>query len=543
MRRRVLALAVMVVASFGATAVLAAAPALAHPLGNFTVNRYSGIELTPGHVRVVYALDLAEIPTFQEMPAIDANGDERADAAERQAWADRTAPEILRGLALSVGGRPVSLRVQSDSMELLPGQGGLSILYLRASFVGDVPDRGRLEYADTNDADRIGWKEATARGDGVVLSGSNVPETSPSDELRSYPQDLLTSPLDVTTATLSFSPGAGSAGSAASTAEGTASPAGGGSSGLFAGLVTWKLTPFVALVSMLAAFGFGALHALGPGHGKTIMAAYLVGSGAKLRHSVGVGAAVSLMHTASVLAIGLFALFAASLFPAERIYPWLGLVAGLVVFGLGGALLANRIRARRGGVDPWHGHTHPDDAAPREEVGEAWPRAASRSESAAVAVAAGRVGGARTATAVLDRPGDDHDHDHAHGSHDHYQDGAPRHEAHDHPHDSDRSALSKKGLAALAVSGGILPSPTAVVVLLGAVSLHRIGYGLALIGAFSVGLAAALVGVGAVTMKARSALTGRMGSSRVLAWLPIASAALILGVGCFLTVRAIGQLG
>jgi hypothetical protein len=99
----------MVAAAFGATGLLAAAPALAHPLGNFTVNRYSGIELMPGHVRVTYALDLAEIPTFQEMPAIDANGDERADATERRSWADRTAPELLRGIVLSVGGWPVAL--------------------------------------------------------------------------------------------------------------------------------------------------------------------------------------------------------------------------------------------------------------------------------------------------------------------------------------------------------------------------------------------------------------------------------------------------
>jgi ABC-type nickel/cobalt efflux system permease component RcnA len=434
-------------------------------------------------------------------------------------------------------------------LEVLPGLGGLSILYLGGGFVGDVPDRGQLEYADANYADRIGWEEVTARGaDGVALSGSSVPEASVSGELRSYPQDLLTSPLDVSTATLSFAPGAGSSATAASTAEGTASPAGGGSSGLFAGLVTWKLTPLVALVSMLAAFGFGALHALGPGHGKTIMAAYLVGSGARLRHSVGVGAAVSLMHTASVLAIGIVALFAAGLFPAERIYPWLGLLAGVVVLGLGGALLANRIRARRRGVDPWHGHTHPHEPAADVETEEAsWHAVPARLASTAVG---GGDGAARTATAVLDRPNDAHRHELGHTAHDHsghaHQDGQGGH-GHDHG-DAGRdargaSALSKKGLAALAVSGGILPSPTAVVVLLGAVSLHRIGYGLALIGAFSVGLAAALVGVGAVTMKARSALSGRMGSSRVLAWLPVASAALILGVGCFLTVRAIGQLG
>lgn len=212
-----------------------------------------------------------------------------------------------------------------------------------------------------------------------------------------------------------------------------------------------------------AAVGVGAIHALGPGHGKSLIGAYLIGAGGTLRQAAAVGAAVSVMHTASVLGLGLLVLSAERVFAPERVYPWLGLASGLVALGLGAALLVSRIHALSERVR--HGHDHPHS----------------------------------------DRP------------------------------------LSRRGLVALAFAGGILPSPSAVVVLLGSVAIGRTALGLVLIAAFSVGLAASLVAVGVLAIRARHVATGRLPAG-LMRLAPIASAACIALVGLALTGRGLLQI-
>jgi ABC-type nickel/cobalt efflux system permease component RcnA len=236
---------------------------------------------------------------------------------------------------------------------------------------------------------------------------------------------------------------------------------------------------------------FGALHALGPGHGKTLMAAYLVGGGGRPKQAVAVGGAVAVMHTASVLALGFLVLSATRLFPPERVYPWLGLGSGLVALGLGAGLLVSRLGVwgdgRRASLMHGADHEHARDDG-------------------------------------------HHQHDeHAHGGHAH---------AHAVP---DASVLSRRGLLALAVAGGILPSPTALVVLLASVAFHRVAYGLGLIAAFSVGLATALIVVGILALRARDLVSRRM-SSNVGRLVPVFSASAIVALGLLLTVRGFVQL-
>ena len=470
----------VLVAGVFAAVLASSAPALAHPLGNFTVNRYAGIELTPGRVRIDYVVDLAEIPTVQVRPGIDVDRDGTVTDTERSAWADRTASELLANLTLTVDDRAVPLDVVSASMRFRPGQGGLDTLRLEASFAGPVADSGELAFADANYADRLGWAEVTAvGGDGTAVARSSVPAHSVSNVLMSYPQDLLASPLDVREAELSFHPGAGVPPSAPDAAEGTAARPD-VTGGAFAGLVA-ETGPFM-IVALLLAFGFGALHALGPGHGKTLMAAYLVGAGGRARHAVAVGGSVAVMHTASVLALGFVVLTVTEVFAPERVYPWLGLISGLIAFALGASLLVSRLgswgRGRTSGRDLLvdHGHAHGD-----------------------------ATGGHRRPAAPVGDP------------------------------------LSRRSLAALAVAGGVLPSPTALVVLLGAVALDRIGYGLALIGAFSAGLATALVVVGIVALRARDVVAGRM-SGRAARLVPVLSAASIAMLGIVLTFRGFVQI-
>lgn len=488
MRRFVRKLLLVIALSAAVVAVPSAA--FAHPLGNFTVNLYSRIQLTPGEVRIDYVLDMAEIPTFQEMASIDTDGDGTASDAERAAWAERTAPELLSNLTLTVGGRSVDLRVASSGMRFRPGQGGLQILRLEATFAGDVASRGSLAYRDDNYADRIGWREITAvEVDGAAITGSSVPAESVSDGLLSYPQDLLASPLHVTEATLSFHPGtsAPAAGSGEQSLGAADRP--GVTGGSFAGLVDQR-GPLM-LVAFLLAMAFGALHALGPGHGKTLMAAYLVGAGGRPKQAVAVGGAVAVMHTASVLALGFLVLSATRLFPPERVYPWLGVGSGLVALGLGAGLLVTRL-----GV---------------------WSN------------------GRRAALAH------DADHEHA-GDEGHRHDGEHAHGGHGHTHAvPDAPVLSRRGLMALAVSGGILPSPTALVVLLASVAFHRVAYGLGLIAAFSVGLATALILVGILALGARDLVSRRM-SGNVGRLVPVFSASAIVVLGLVLTVRGFVQV-
>ncbi len=468
----------------GVIAVVLSAPtgASAHPLGNFTVNLYAGIELRPGRVRIDYVVDMAEIPTVQLRPEIDADADGLVTDAERVAWAARTAPTLAAGLTLTVDDEAVPLEVVSATMRFRPGQGGLDILRLEATFAGTVASEGELVFADGNFGERIGWREVTAVGaDGTTLGRSTVPARSVSNELRSYPQDLLSSPLRVDEATLSFHPGPSGPVAASGSDRITTSSRPDVTGGAFASLVE-RTGPFM-LVALLVAFGFGALHAVGPGHGKTLMAAYLVGAGGRVRHAVAVGGSVAVMHTAAVLALGFVVLTVTEVFAPERVYPWLGLSSGLIALALGAGLLVSRFGAwgerDRGRV---HRHTH------------------GRSNDA----------------------------------------GSDRHaNPHVHPHPAE--PLSRRSLIALAVAGGMLPSPTALVVLLAAVAVDRLAYGLALIGAFSLGLATALVLVGIAALRARDAVAGRI-SGRTARLVPVLSAASIAVVGLALTLRGLVQI-
>ncbi|TMK16092.1 MAG: hypothetical protein E6G63_04315 [Actinobacteria bacterium] len=462
-------------------AVLFLAPAaIAHPLGNFTVNRGSAISLTPGAAEVGYTIDMAEIPTYQELPAIDADGDGVASAEELDAWAQREARLILPALDLRIDGSAVPLSSTSATAALLPGQAGLQTLRFEGAFSGRVATgSGSISYQDGNaDDGRIGWREVTATGDGVALQGSNVPATSPSDDLRAYPQDMLSSPLDVTSMTATFSAsaagGGGTGPGAVVLADTVARPA--TEAAGFAGVLA-RRGPALVLLALVLAFAFGAWHALLPGHGKTLMAGAMVGAGARPRQALAVATAVASMHSASVIAIGLAVVGLQQTFRPEVLYPWLGTLSGLAAVALGGYLVWTRSMVWR------HGRLHA------------------------------------------------HGHEHAHG-HDHsdhvvvlQQDGR----------------LSRKGILTLAFAGGILPAPSALLAMLAAIQAHRVVYGLALVAAFSFGLACALLGVGIGALRARDAIVRRASDRAALA-LPIISAVAIVIAGLVIAGRAASAL-
>ena len=337
-----------------------------------------------------------------------------------------------------------------------------------------MPQRS-VSYTDRNFPDAIGWREVTAIGDGVTLSGSLVPAVSRTARLTDYPDGELSPGVRATRlSVVAGGPGVAELPEPGSTDPVDSSTIGARDGGLLASLVGRdELTPLLIGAMLLIALGVGALHALGPGHGKTLIGAYLVGAGGTVRHAVGVGAAVSVMHTASVLILGLVVLSAERLFAPERVYPVLGLASGLIALGLGSALLVSRI----------HSATH--GTAPARAPGPARPRSRGRG-------------------------------------------GAP-------------AAVSRRGLVALAFSGGILPSPSALVVLLASVSLGRTALGLVFIAAFSAGLAVALVGVGVLTLRARDLAERRL--TRPVRPAPAAGVGRSdRAMGLFLTVRGAIEL-
>jgi nickel/cobalt transporter (NicO) family protein len=287
---------------------------------------------------------------------------------------------------------------------------------------------------------------------------TGAPASDPTRGLTRYPAALLDSPADLRVARFDVRPGDGTLVAGGERRSGGGGSAADGFAGLFADAAAGE---GVLLLLLLAAFGWGAVHALSPGHGKAMVAAYLVGTRGTPRQALALGATVTVTHTAGVALLGVVALTLSQYVLPEDLYPWLNLVAGLLVLGVGATVLRGRLARRR--------HHHHHDHAPPE-------------------------------------------------------------------------TLSARGLVAMGASAGLIPCPSALVVLLGAVAQHQIALGLLLIVAFSAGLAATLTGLGlAVVWTTRSA--GRLPiPGRALAALPTLSAIAIVGVGIALTMQALPKV-
>ena len=482
------------------------ASAAAHPLGNFTVNHESRVEASGGQIYVRYILDLAEIPTLREADSITAAGG-------LPGWGAARAKGLAAELVLTADGKNAPLAVRSQTASRRPGAGGLTTLRLAVWYqASGLPTSGtpRIEFKDTSFAGRLGWQEVTARGtSGASLAGSTVPVKDRSDELRTYPRDLVTTPPTITTASFNWTAGSGpglvadliSQPERAVPANTDAGP----SSFLGRLLLDRELTLPVVLVALLVAMGWGALHAVGPGHGKSMIAAYLVGTRGTVRHAVLLGVFVTLTHTISVFALGFVTLLLSEWILPERLYPWLDLAAALTVVGVGVMVVRSRLGTWRASRTPAAVHTHSHDH--------------------------------------------DHAHDHGH-SHDHGDGHHHHHDEHDHGHDHGPGGhthlppddLSVRRLAAVGLGAGLVPCPSALVLLLGAISLHRIGYGIALVVAFSFGLAALVTAIGILVLYGRRLLDRIPSRPRALTALPVVSAFAIIAVGVMLTIQTIPLL-
>lgn len=499
----------------GLLAIVGLSPqgAAAHPLGNFTVNQYARIEVTTEGPRIVYILDLAEVPALLEIQRFDTSGDGTVDEAEGAVYLRETLPAIAKALDFAVDQDVLTLRATESSLAFPDGQAGLKLLRLRAVFVPAEPHlftggEQEISLVNTYQTERLGWREiVVTHGAGISLTGVEVAASDTSRELTAYPEDLLGSPLDQTELAfgVQLTPGSPEAGGYAAFTSGTAAqsagaasrPNGGTTGGRFAALLNGDdLTTTGFIFALLAAMVWGAAHALSPGHGKTVVGAYLVGSRGTPRHAAFLGLTVTITHTAGVIGLGLVTLFASRYIVPETLFPWLSVISGGLVVAMGLWTLQMRLR----GESAFEHHHH------------------------------------------------DHERDHEHHHHDHehaHEDGhVHSHGGHTHSH-LPPSDISWRGLLALGVSGGLIPCPSALLVLLGAVALGRVGFGLALVVAFSLGLAATLTGLGMLFLFAGRLLERRMlpqGRLRfVLRYAPAVGSVALTLAGVAIIIRALGE--
>ncbi|MFF0009356.1 nickel transporter [Streptomyces tibetensis] len=484
--RRLFASGAAVLTAACALTLLPAATASAHPLGNFTVNRYDGLVAAPGELRVHHVEDLAEIPATQAGPDI-----ERLGIAM---WARERCATAAEDSHATVDGRAVALTTERSHARVRPGQAGLDTLRVECELTAPLPSDEKtlfLGFRGAGASTGPGWREITARGDRMTLAASDVPEKSVSDELTSYPEELLSSPADTASAALRVRPGG-----AALADEESDAPA---ASVLPRGADRWTralddlvarqdLTAGFAALALLIAVVLGAMHALAPGHGKTIMAATAAARGgqARMRDVLPMAASVTITHTLGVVALGM--LVTAGSAAAPSVIAWLGVASGLLVTLAGASLVRRALRNRAHTHHP-HGHHHGH--------------------------------GSHTHDPTHDHDGEHHGHSHDdkdHHPHDHDHDHPHDHaHPHSHPHTIEHThggfahshpvAPTLRGTILMGFAGGLVPSPSAVVVLVGAAALGQAWFGLLLVVAYGVGLALTLTAAGYAVVKAGSGMT------------------------------------
>ena len=535
----------MAAASAVLAVLLIPAVAAAHPLGNFTINHYAGLRVEPDRVLLDVVVDQAEIPTFQARLDFDTDGDGEVSDDEADAGRVVACETLEPSLRLGLDGTALELRLVEAGLAFPPGVGGLSTMRLVCGFQavpGSALTAGsRLTFSDTSFPDRLGWREIVVTGSGVGVAAAGEGElraASTSARLTAYPTKLLAQglhdasaavvvtpggrslpPLSIDDATPvpgggDISAGAGSAGAppsaepaviepptapVADVVPSGSVPGGVGAGDLPAIFRAADLSPVVLLVSLLTAAALGAGHALTPGHGKTLMAAYLVGTRGTPLHAAGLGLSVTVSHTLGILVLAALIVGAEGVLSPDLVVRAAPVVAALSILGIGGWMLAGEVRRRR------------------------------------------RAALAERAHQEAHQHGDEHDHDrHEDGS----AEGAHSHGGVAHSHlPPAGTTITWRGLFALGLAGGLIPSTSALLILLGSIAAGRPGFGFVLVVAFGLGMALVMGGIGLALVIARGRLERFDAGSplgRASGFVPLAAACLVLALGLYLTIQAIG---
>lgn len=523
--------------------LLMPAMSVAHPLGNFTINHYAEVRVEPGRVLLDVVVDQAEVAAFQARQGFDDDADGSVSEAEIEAAREPACEELSLDLRLTADEVELDLRITETGLSFPPGVGGLSTMRLVCGFEAALPgligaEPTRIAFSDDSYPNRLGWREIVVRGSGVTTSivEGELRSGSISARLTAYPEELIPVPLaDTSVAVLATTGGAelgpfdipdaeppgeapstappaptASAPDASAAADGspaaTASPiptTGAVPGGIeeLPGIFRQDLTPVVVLLSVLAAAALGAGHALTPGHGKTLMAAYLVGTRGTPLHALALGLSVSVSHTVGILLLAGLVLGAADVVAADVVVRWAPLVAAISIVAIGGWMLIGELRRRRtarvrAALLP--SHRHEDHGHEHEE-------------------------------------GHDHDHglEHSHGLITHSHAPAPG------------STITWRSLFVLGLAGGLIPSTSALLILLSSIAAGRPAFGVVLVVAFGLGMAAVMSGIGLVLVAARDRLdrlpTGR-GFGLLRESIPLVAAVVVFSFGVYLTIQSLSAV-
>ena len=543
--------------AIGVVAVLAApGTSLAHPLGNFTINHFAAVRIEADRVLLDVVIDEAEIPAFQSRQAIDLDGDGEVSDQEIALGAESGCTTLAASLVLTVdGGAPLILDLREVGLSFPLGASGLSTLRQVCVYAAALPaplaadTRTRIAFADTSRPDRLGWREIVLVGAGVALTAvdGELRTKSPSDRLTAYPEELIARPLADTGVTVDAvrdaavtaaafdvpdaapigatpaipGPTAGASPGPSAGAQPAAVP--GGIGGELPSIFrTAELTPVILLLSILTAAALGAGHALTPGHGKTLMTAYLVGTRGTSIHALGLGLSVSLSHTVGILVLAAVVVGAADILPPDLVVRTAPVIAALSILAIGAWMLLGEWRRRRPAAASAHEHEHSlahESGAPHEHG---------------------------------HGHGDEREHDqhpHSHDEHPHGDDhvadpGEHSHGGVRHSHlPAAGSTITWRSLFVLGLAGGLIPSTSALLILLGSIAAGRPAFGFVLVIAFGLGMAGVMTGIGLALVFARGRLDrlpGAGGLGRIRDTVPLAAAVVVFGFGVYLTAQALG---
>ena len=511
------------------------ASASAHPLGNFTINHYAEVRVEVDRILLDVVIDHAEIPTFQARQDFDLDGDGSVSDDEVEAGRVTACDEVRGSIALAVDGTELDLGLIEAGLSFPLGAGGLSTMRQVCAYearlgqqIGSAPVT--VTFSEGSYPERLGWREIVATGSGVALRAveGDLRDVTLSSRLLSYPEDRIATPLAddalVVEATVggpalaTFDvPDAEPVGEAVPSAAPSAAPSstpatpspeptttdqpavvpGGIGGGEIPGIFREAdLTPLVLLISLITAAALGAGHALTPGHGKTLMAAYLVGTRGSPRHALGLGISVSVSHTAGILALAAVVVAASDALAPDVVVRWAPVVAAVSIVAIGGWMLFGEIRRRRaggGGHERTSTRTTTATGTPHSHAG---PRA------------------------------QDHAGEHSHGP-------APG------------STITWRSLFVLGLAGGLIPSTSALLILLGSIAAGRPAFGFILVVAFGLGMAGVMTGIGLALVAARDRfdrIQAEGGVARVRQAVPLAAAVVVLGFGVVLTAQALGGI-
>jgi nickel/cobalt exporter len=489
---------------------LAAIVLTAHPMGNFSVSHFTSFNIGKKAVNITYVLDLAEIPTYQLMRdwSLDPAADAVIPSSVLNEKATAQAAQWIKQLDFTSNGAHLTPIQQGTKIKLSDGAGGMHVSRIETALRLDNV-QGKLAFEDRNYPDRAGWKEiviTSSDGTPIIQASQSGADRSkalteyPTDPTLTPPQDLraniewhVDAPVIVTKIIPIEQPSAPVTQAATATPSATPKPVAGEVTrgDYLSRMLSQHDIPFnVMLIGIAVAFAFGALHAKSPGHGKTMVAAYLVGSRGTMKQAAFLGGMVTLTHTISVFILGLVTLAFAKYLAPEKLVTSLGVASGISIVLIGTTLFYKRLRSLSGA----HGHHH------------------------------------------------HHDHDHAHDhTHDHGHDHD--HGPHGHSH-VPQGEVSMKSLIALGASGGMVPCPSALVLLLISISLGHVGLGLLLLVSFSLGLAGVLMAIGMIVIYAKKWLPDPVKTSQHPAFrlIPVLSAFVIVCIGLLMTSVSLGWL-